>query len=50
MKKNRPGTLLRVICAAGETAKLWPPLVFAETTTLGLRIYDAQSAACKPGR
>ncbi|MGC8782070.1 MAG: nickel pincer cofactor biosynthesis protein LarC, partial [Anaerolineae bacterium] len=36
MKKNRPGTLLRVICRAGDTGPL-PDILLAETSTLGVR-------------
>jgi pyridinium-3,5-bisthiocarboxylic acid mononucleotide nickel chelatase len=41
MKKNRPGTLLRVI-AKPEHRENLAQLMFAETTTLGLRIYEAE--------
>jgi uncharacterized protein (TIGR00299 family) protein len=41
MKKNRPGTLLRVI-ATPESQEDLAQLIFAETTTLGLRIYKAE--------
>ena len=41
MKKNRPGTLLRVI-AKPEDREVFANLVFSETTTLGLRIYSAE--------
>ena len=41
MKKNRPGTLLRVI-AKPQDQELLAQLVFAETTTLGLRIQTAE--------
>ena len=36
MKKNRPGTLLTVLCKPEEADKL-TELIFAETTTLGVR-------------
>ena len=36
MKKNRPGTLLTVLCKPEHAAKL-TRLIFAETTTLGVR-------------
>jgi hypothetical protein len=41
MKKQRPGSLLRVI-ATPETARRWRRSSSRETTTLGLRIYDAE--------
>lgn len=41
MKKNRPGTLMQVITGPEMTEHL-ADLVFAETTTLGLRIYQAE--------
>jgi hypothetical protein len=41
MKKNRPGTLLRVIAKPQDQETL-AQLVFAETTTLGLRITTAE--------
>ncbi|HZT33066.1 MAG TPA: nickel pincer cofactor biosynthesis protein LarC [Bryobacteraceae bacterium] len=41
MKKGRPGTLLRVI-ARPETREQLARQIFAETTTLGLRIYEAE--------
>lgn len=41
MKKNRPGSLLRVI-ARPEDQEGLAQLVFAETSTLGLRIYSAE--------
>jgi uncharacterized protein (DUF111 family) len=41
MKKNRPGTLLRVIARSQEREAL-AALVFAETSTLGLRVYAAE--------
>jgi len=36
MKKNRPGTLLTVLCRTEDAAKL-KHLIFTETTTLGIR-------------
>jgi pyridinium-3,5-bisthiocarboxylic acid mononucleotide nickel chelatase len=36
MKKNRPGTLLSVLCKSEDASKL-TQLIFAETTTLGVR-------------
>jgi len=41
MKKNRPGALLRVI-ARPEDRETLSQIVFAETSTLGLRIYAAE--------
>jgi len=41
MKKNRPGALLRVI-AKTEDRENVAGIVFAETSTLGLRIYPAE--------
>jgi hypothetical protein len=41
MKKNRPGSLLRVI-ARPQDQELLAQLVFAETSTLGLRIHSAE--------
>lgn len=40
MKKQRPGSLLRVI-ASPETREDLVAIIFNETTTLGLRVYDA---------
>ena len=39
MKKNRPGTLLQVLCRPADTRTL-ADLLLAETTTLGVRIYE----------
>jgi hypothetical protein len=41
MKKNRPGTLLSVLCKPQDTNTLMS-LIFAETTTFGARTYRAQ--------
>jgi len=41
MKKNRPGTLLTVLCKPQDTNALMT-LIFAETTTFGIRTYRAQ--------
>jgi uncharacterized protein (TIGR00299 family) protein len=41
MKKNRPGTLLTVLCKPQDTNALMS-LIFAETTTFGARTYAAQ--------
>src|SRR5262245_65748217 len=44
MKKNRPGTLLTVLCRPQDTNTLMS-LIFAETTTFGARTYRAQRRA-----
>jgi hypothetical protein len=41
MKKDRPGNLLRVIARPENREKL-AQIVFDETSTLGLRMYDAE--------
>jgi uncharacterized protein (TIGR00299 family) protein len=41
MKKNRPGTLLTLLCKPQDADALMS-LVFAETTTFGARTYSAQ--------
>jgi hypothetical protein len=41
MKKNRPGTLIRII-AAPEMTEQFTEILFSETTTLGLRIHQAE--------
>jgi uncharacterized protein (TIGR00299 family) protein len=41
MKKNRPGMLLTVLCRPEDAAKL-TQLIFAETTTLGVRRREEQ--------
>jgi uncharacterized protein (DUF111 family) len=44
MKKNRPGILLSVLCRAAEKDAL-TQLLFAETTTLGIRSYPVERRA-----
>src|ERR1700726_3125778 len=41
MKKNRPGTLLSVLCRPADVQALMS-LIFAETTTFGVRTHSAQ--------
>ena len=41
MKKNRPGTLLTLLCKPADNNALMS-LIFAETTTLGARTFTAQ--------
>lgn len=41
MKKNRPGSLLSVICAPNLAERL-SQILFAETSTLGVRIFEAE--------
>ncbi len=41
MKKNRPGTLVRVIARTEDRERL-AQVLFAETSTLGLRLYTAE--------
>jgi len=41
MKKNRPGSLLRVIARREDQERL-AQIIFAETSTLGLRIHSAE--------
>lgn len=38
MKKNRPGTLLQVLCRPGEASAMMD-ILFSETSTLGIREY-----------
>jgi pyridinium-3,5-bisthiocarboxylic acid mononucleotide nickel chelatase len=44
MKKNRPGTLLTILCRPEDTEALMS-LLFAETTTFGVRSHRAQRRA-----
>ena len=44
MKKNRPGVLLSVLCRAEEKAAI-TQMLFAETTTLGIRSYAVDRQA-----
>ena len=44
MKKNRPGVLLSVLCRAEEKAAV-TQMLFAETTTLGIRSYAVERQA-----
>lgn len=46
MKKNRPGVLLSVLCAAEEKESLLN-LLFTETTTLGVRSYEVTRRALR---
>ena len=43
MKKNRPGTLLTVLCRPQDTRRL-TELIFSETTTLGVRMRQESRA------
>jgi pyridinium-3,5-bisthiocarboxylic acid mononucleotide nickel chelatase len=44
MKKNRPGTLLTILCRPEDTDALMS-IIFAETTTFGVRTHRAQRRA-----
>ena len=44
MKKNRPGTVVSILCRPGDREKFLG-LLFAETTTLGARTYEVQRRA-----
>jgi len=44
MKKNRPGILLSILCRQDERERL-TQLVFAETTTIGIRSYEIERRA-----
>jgi uncharacterized protein (DUF111 family) len=41
MKKNRPGLTISVVCETDKTDEL-SQLLFAQTTTIGVRIYEAR--------
>jgi hypothetical protein len=41
MKKNRPGLVVTILCAPEKSDAL-AQLVFEQTTTIGLRIYEAR--------
>jgi len=41
MKKNRPGVLVSVLCAP-ETSDALAQMLFEQTTTIGVRIYEAR--------
>ncbi len=41
MKKNRPGMLVTILCTPGD-ADRFAEMLFAETTTIGLRSYEAR--------
>jgi len=44
MKKNRPGTVISILCRPGDREKFLG-LLFAETTTLGVRSYEVHRRA-----
>jgi len=44
MKKNRPGSLISILCRPHEREKFLQ-LIFAETTTIGARSYEVQRRA-----
>lgn len=46
MKKNRPATLLSVVCAPGDVETM-ATILFEETSTIGLRI-DSRKRMCLP--
>ncbi len=46
MKKNRPGILLWVLCEAADRERL-SGLLFAETSTLGIRVYPVERLALR---
>jgi len=44
MKKNRPGSLISILCQPGDREKFLE-MLFAETTTIGARTYEVQRRA-----
>ncbi len=44
MKKNRPGVLIQILCRPGDRDAMCE-LLFAETTTLGVRSYEVERRA-----
>lgn len=45
MKKNRPGVILTVLVSLGEEESI-AELIFAESTSIGLRYWQAQRFVC----
>ncbi len=41
MKKNRPGQLITILCEPANVSRL-TDLLFSETTTIGVRLHQAQ--------
>jgi hypothetical protein len=41
MKKNRPGQLITILCEPTNVSRL-TDLLFSETTTIGVRLYEAR--------
>jgi pyridinium-3,5-bisthiocarboxylic acid mononucleotide nickel chelatase len=48
MKKNRPGTLVSILCRLDEQDR-FSELLFAETTTLGVRVQEVERQALPRG-
>ena len=46
MKKNRPGVLVSILCRAEEREAMFD-LLFAETTTIGVRCYEVERRALR---
>lgn len=46
MKKNRPAVLLNVLCKKEDTGKMLE-IIFSETTTLGVRMYELRKLMTK---